>query len=124
MVPDLCFKSGESQRCVNTDPGFHCLPCPPRYKGNQPFGMGVEAAKLNKQVSYAVYGQIGSIIAQVYKCVIAQVYKCVISLAESQTASLRAAHSLFADRLTHIMYKTESASSDVMYSICFLSYVK
>uniref|UniRef100_A0A8C2KT13 Thrombospondin-2 n=1 Tax=Cyprinus carpio TaxID=7962 RepID=A0A8C2KT13_CYPCA len=50
MVPDLCFKSGESQRCVNTDPGFHCLPCPPRYKGNQPFGMGVEAAKLNKQV--------------------------------------------------------------------------
>uniref|UniRef100_A0A673KD77 Thrombospondin-2-like n=1 Tax=Sinocyclocheilus rhinocerous TaxID=307959 RepID=A0A673KD77_9TELE len=49
MVPDLCFKNGESQRCVNTDPGFHCLPCPPRYKGNQPFGMGVEAAKLNKQ---------------------------------------------------------------------------
>ncbi len=51
--------------------------------------MGVEAAKLNKQVSYAVYGQIGSIIAHVYKCVIAQVYKCVISLAESQTASLQ-----------------------------------
>ncbi len=85
--------------------------------------MGVEAAKLNKQVSYAVYGQIGSIIVQVYKCVIAQVYKCVISL-ESQTASLCAAHSLFADRLMHIIHKTESASSDVMYSICFLSYVK
>uniref|UniRef100_A0A3Q0T5R9 Thrombospondin-2 n=1 Tax=Amphilophus citrinellus TaxID=61819 RepID=A0A3Q0T5R9_AMPCI len=37
-------------RCVNTDPGFHCLPCPKRYKGTQPFGMGVEAAKKNKQV--------------------------------------------------------------------------
>uniref|UniRef100_A0A8C5CPH8 Thrombospondin 2a n=1 Tax=Gadus morhua TaxID=8049 RepID=A0A8C5CPH8_GADMO len=37
-------------RCVNTDPGFHCLPCPKRYKGTQPFGMGMEAAKKHKQV--------------------------------------------------------------------------
>lgn len=64
MVPDVCFKFGESSvNCVNTDPGFHCLPCPPRYKGNQPFGMGVEAAKQNKQVSYLVFEQIGPIIA-------------------------------------------------------------
>lgn len=121
MVPDLCFKSGESQRCVNTDPGFHCLPCPPRYKGNQPFGMGVEAAKLNKQVSYAVYGQIGSIIAYVYTVnVLLHKY---INVSLASTAGLRAAHSLFADRLTHIIHKTESASSNVMYSICFMSYM-
>lgn len=51
MVSDTCYKVGGTQRCVNTDPGFHCLPCPKRYKGTQPFGMGVEAAKKNKQVS-------------------------------------------------------------------------
>ncbi|KAK7902166.1 hypothetical protein WMY93_018935 [Mugilogobius chulae] len=50
MVSDVCYKLGGSQRCVNTDPGFHCLPCPTRYKGTQPFGMGVEEAKKNKQV--------------------------------------------------------------------------
>ncbi|KAL7383391.1 hypothetical protein ABVT39_009646 [Epinephelus coioides] len=50
MVSDVCYKVSGTQRCVNTDPGFHCLPCPRRYKGNQPFGMGVEAAKKNKQV--------------------------------------------------------------------------
>ncbi|KAF5902294.1 thrombospondin-2 isoform X1, partial [Clarias magur] len=50
LVPDVCFKVSGKQRCINTDPGFHCLPCPPRYKGNQPFGMGVEVAKNNKQV--------------------------------------------------------------------------
>lgn len=51
MVSDVCYKVSGRQRCVNTDPGFHCLPCPKRYKGNQPFGMGVEAAKKNKQVN-------------------------------------------------------------------------
>lgn len=51
MVSDVCYKVNGMQRCVNTDPGFHCLPCPKRYKGTQPFGMGVEAAKKNKQVS-------------------------------------------------------------------------
>lgn len=51
MVSDVCYKVSGRQRCVNTDPGFHCLPCPKRYKGNQPFGMGVEAAKKNKQVT-------------------------------------------------------------------------
>uniref|UniRef100_A0A6Q2Z2K9 Thrombospondin-2 n=1 Tax=Esox lucius TaxID=8010 RepID=A0A6Q2Z2K9_ESOLU len=50
MVPDVCFRAGGAPRCINTDPGFHCLVCPPRYKGTQPFGMGVEAAKKNKQV--------------------------------------------------------------------------
>ncbi|CAG09458.1 unnamed protein product, partial [Tetraodon nigroviridis] len=50
MVSDVCYQVNGMQRCINTDPGFHCLPCPKRYKGNQPFGMGVEAAKKNKQV--------------------------------------------------------------------------
>uniref|UniRef100_A0A8C5BHZ4 Thrombospondin 2a n=1 Tax=Gadus morhua TaxID=8049 RepID=A0A8C5BHZ4_GADMO len=50
MVSDVCYKVNGVQRCVNTDPGFHCLPCPKRYKGTQPFGMGMEAAKKHKQV--------------------------------------------------------------------------
>ncbi|ELK36606.1 Thrombospondin-2 [Myotis davidii] len=51
LVTDVCFStSSKSQRCVNTDPGFHCLPCPPRYKGTQPFGAGLEAAQTEKQV--------------------------------------------------------------------------
>uniref|UniRef100_A0A8K9UE61 Thrombospondin 2a n=1 Tax=Oncorhynchus mykiss TaxID=8022 RepID=A0A8K9UE61_ONCMY len=50
IVSDVCFKAGGALRCVNTDPGFHCLACPPRYKGTQPFGVGVEAASKNKQV--------------------------------------------------------------------------
>lgn len=50
VVPDVCFSTSKSPRCVNTDPGFHCLPCPPRYKGTQPFGVGLEAAQTEKQV--------------------------------------------------------------------------
>lgn len=120
MVPDLCFKVVESQRCVNTDPGFHCLPCPPRYKGNQPFGMGVEDAKLNKQVSYAVCRQIGSIIAQVFKCVHSLAWLNAV-LASNSTPTVCAAHSPFADRLMHITHKTgkhflDLASSNLSYS--------
>ncbi|XP_048843123.1 thrombospondin-2 [Brienomyrus brachyistius] len=50
MVSDLCYKVVGAERCINTEPGFHCLPCPPRYKGTQPYGLGVEAAKNSKQV--------------------------------------------------------------------------
>jgi len=59
MVSDVCFKVSGVQRCVNTDPGFHCLLCPKRYKGTQPFGMGVEAAKKHKQVSRGGYCSTG-----------------------------------------------------------------
>lgn len=52
LVTDVCFSTtSKASRCVNTDPGFHCLPCPPRYKGTQPFGAGLEAAQTEKQVS-------------------------------------------------------------------------
>lgn len=51
VVTDVCFSTSKSHRCVNTQPGFHCLPCPPRYKGSQPFGVGLEAARTEKQVS-------------------------------------------------------------------------
>ncbi|XP_023377508.1 thrombospondin-2 [Pteropus vampyrus] len=50
VVTDVCFSTGKSHRCVNTRPGFHCLPCPPRLKGSQPFGVGLEAARMEKQV--------------------------------------------------------------------------
>lgn len=50
VVTDVCFATSRAHRCVNTNPGYHCLPCPPRYKGNQPFGVGLEAARTEKQV--------------------------------------------------------------------------
>lgn len=50
-MSDVCFKVNQVHRCVNTNPGFHCLPCPPRYKGSQPYGVGLEVAKTEKQVS-------------------------------------------------------------------------
>ncbi|XP_069091078.1 thrombospondin-2 isoform X1 [Pleurodeles waltl] len=50
LVPDACFRMNGVHRCVNTDPGFHCLPCPPRYKGSQPYGVGLEVAKKDKQM--------------------------------------------------------------------------
>ncbi|XP_010386645.2 thrombospondin-2 [Rhinopithecus roxellana] len=50
LVPDICFSTSKVPRCVNTQPGFHCLPCPPRYRGSQPVGVGLEAAKTEKQV--------------------------------------------------------------------------
>uniref|UniRef100_A0A672FDK2 Thrombospondin-1-like n=1 Tax=Salarias fasciatus TaxID=181472 RepID=A0A672FDK2_SALFA len=49
-VPDACFEFNGVHRCENTDPGYNCLPCPPRYSGPQPFGRGVEQAAANKQV--------------------------------------------------------------------------
>uniref|UniRef100_A0AAQ5ZBS5 Thrombospondin 1b n=1 Tax=Amphiprion ocellaris TaxID=80972 RepID=A0AAQ5ZBS5_AMPOC len=49
-VPDACFEFNGVHRCENTDPGYNCLPCPPRYSGLQPFGRGVEQAAANKQV--------------------------------------------------------------------------
>lgn len=49
-VPDACFHHNGEHRCENTDPGYNCLPCPPRFTGPQPFGRGVEHATANKQV--------------------------------------------------------------------------
>uniref|UniRef100_A0A671WLQ0 Thrombospondin 1 n=1 Tax=Sparus aurata TaxID=8175 RepID=A0A671WLQ0_SPAAU len=49
-VPDACFEFNGVHRCENTDPGYNCLPCPPRYSGPQPFGKGVEQAAAKKQV--------------------------------------------------------------------------
>ncbi|XP_043327363.1 thrombospondin-1 isoform X1 [Cervus elaphus] len=49
-VPDACFNHNGEHRCENTDPGYNCLPCPPRFTGSQPFGRGVEHATANKQV--------------------------------------------------------------------------
>ena len=55
MVTDVCFTTSKAHRCINTNPGFHCLPCPPRYKGTQPFGVGLEAARTEKQVSGSAF---------------------------------------------------------------------
>ncbi|KAI5624997.1 thrombospondin-1 isoform X1 [Silurus asotus] len=49
-VPDACFTLNGVHRCENTNPGYNCLPCPPRYSGSQPFGRGSEQAVANKQV--------------------------------------------------------------------------
>uniref|UniRef100_A0A4W5NN39 Thrombospondin-1 n=1 Tax=Hucho hucho TaxID=62062 RepID=A0A4W5NN39_9TELE len=49
-VPDACFTLNGVHRCENTEPGYNCLACPPRYSGQQPFGRGVEQATAKKQV--------------------------------------------------------------------------
>lgn len=54
----VCFSQCEVDgvcvtECVNTDPGYYCLPCPPRYKGTQPFGLGLQDALTSKQVHSA-----------------------------------------------------------------------
>uniref|UniRef100_A0A9J8CF79 Thrombospondin 1a n=1 Tax=Cyprinus carpio carpio TaxID=630221 RepID=A0A9J8CF79_CYPCA len=49
-VPDACFVLNGVHQCVNTEPGYNCLPCPLRYSGQQPFGRGTEQAIANKQV--------------------------------------------------------------------------
>ncbi|MGH0130883.1 UNVERIFIED_CONTAM: hypothetical protein FKN15_018346 [Acipenser sinensis] len=48
-VPNACFVFNDVHRCENTDPGYNCLPCPPRYSGEQPYGRGVEDATDKKQ---------------------------------------------------------------------------
>uniref|UniRef100_A0AAY4BS59 Thrombospondin-1 n=1 Tax=Denticeps clupeoides TaxID=299321 RepID=A0AAY4BS59_9TELE len=50
VVPDACFVLNGVHRCENTEPGYNCLPCPPRYSGPQPYGRGVEEATAKKQV--------------------------------------------------------------------------
>lgn len=50
-VPDACFTQNGVHRCENTEPGYNCLPCPPRFTGPQPFGRGLEQATAKKQVS-------------------------------------------------------------------------
>ncbi|NWI05066.1 TSP1 protein, partial [Tichodroma muraria] len=40
-VPDACFVFNGVHRCENTEPGYNCLPCPPRFTGTQPFGRSV-----------------------------------------------------------------------------------
>ncbi|KAM7402898.1 hypothetical protein PAMA_003698 [Pampus argenteus] len=49
-VPDACHTHNGVHRCENTEPGYNCLPCPPRFSGPQPFGRGVEQATAKKQV--------------------------------------------------------------------------
>ncbi|KAG7257235.1 hypothetical protein CRUP_017261 [Coryphaenoides rupestris] len=45
--------------CVNTDPGFYCLPCPPRYRGSQPYGLGMQAALETRQLLYQCSCAVG-----------------------------------------------------------------
>ncbi|KAM6951035.1 thrombospondin-2-like [Aplochiton taeniatus] len=45
MVRGVCV-----MECVNTDPGFHCIPCPRRYRGSQPYGLGLLNAWTLQQV--------------------------------------------------------------------------
>ncbi|TRY83537.1 hypothetical protein DNTS_016252, partial [Danionella cerebrum] len=49
-VPDACLVLNGIHQCVNTNPGYNCLPCPPRYTGIQPFGRGILQATTNKQM--------------------------------------------------------------------------
>uniref|UniRef100_A0A8C6WT15 Thrombospondin 1a n=2 Tax=Neogobius melanostomus TaxID=47308 RepID=A0A8C6WT15_9GOBI len=49
-VPDACHNHNGVHRCENTEPGYNCLPCPPRFSGPQPFGRGVQQATAKKQV--------------------------------------------------------------------------
>uniref|UniRef100_A0AAX7UI70 Thrombospondin 1a n=1 Tax=Astatotilapia calliptera TaxID=8154 RepID=A0AAX7UI70_ASTCA len=49
-VPDACHIHNGVHRCENTEPGYNCLPCPPRFSGPQPFGRGVAEATAKKQV--------------------------------------------------------------------------
>ncbi|MGH0124448.1 UNVERIFIED_CONTAM: hypothetical protein FKN15_073063 [Acipenser sinensis] len=57
-VPNACFVFNDVHRCENTDPGYNCLPCPPRYSGEQPYGRGVEDATAKKQARDSIEEKI------------------------------------------------------------------
>lgn len=62
----VCFDVSQCQfnpcfpgvRCINTVPGFRCESCPRGYTGPEVYGVGIEYAQANKQVSHHSYTQV------------------------------------------------------------------